>query len=132
MILMFETHCTLSHFCEHNGPKIEFIVQVARQRGRQREASVVSEPKYCTAAGERWVFEGSFHSQRAWTATLRGICIRCLSVESLGGDAKAMCFGDNSQGYTCFYLFKIPDSQARGGARQLCISLTNHAPQVRH
>lgn len=63
---------------------------------------------------------------------------RCAMVSGWGatflwspGAARVMCFGDHSQGYTCFYVFKVPDVQARGGTRQLCLSLTNTAPEVR-
>eukprot|EP00669_Euglena_mutabilis_P012609 TRINITY_DN7260_c0_g1_i1.p2 TRINITY_DN7260_c0_g1~~TRINITY_DN7260_c0_g1_i1.p2 ORF type:complete len:166 (-),score=25.38 TRINITY_DN7260_c0_g1_i1:153-650(-) len=124
----FEPHCCLSHFCEHNGPQVEFIVQAAPAAHRSPTASVLDAVQYRTLHGQL-VFEGSRHIHSAWTAFLRGTCIRCLSVEFLGGEAKTMCFGDHSQGYTSFYLFKIPDAQARGCSRQLCLSLTCPAPR---
>jgi hypothetical protein len=125
----FEPHCCLSHFCEHNGPQVEFIVQAAPAAHRTPTASVLDAVQYRTFHGQL-VFEGSRHIHSAWTAFLRGTCIRCLSVEFLGGEAKTMCFGDHSQGYTSFYLFKIPDAQARGCSRQLCLSLTCPAPEA--
>eukprot|EP00667_Euglena_gracilis_P004822 EG_transcript_4849 len=125
----FATHCSLAHFCEHNGPKIEFTAQVIHRRCQTAADSVITDVQYRTTI-PHFVFEGSHHLHPAWTPFLRSICIRCLSVEFLGGDARVMCFGDHSQGYTCFYVFKVPDVQARGGTRQLCLSLTNTAPEA--
>ncbi|KAL1923573.1 uncharacterized protein VTP21DRAFT_8553 [Calcarisporiella thermophila] len=50
-------------------------------------------------------------------AAVRQACVRSLSCEFLPGREGPVLFGDDQNGYTLSYMFKIHDSQARGHVR---------------
>ena len=136
MSSLFYTHCCLSELCAKDGPKIRFISQVApKTEGTRSGTSNVIRVAEHTTTDTHLVFESAHTPHAKWALLMQRACTRGLSVEDLLSvwplsQDQAMCFGATESGFTCVYLFKIQDAQARSGFRQLCLSLTSPSREV--
>ena len=137
----------MSHFCEIHGPTSILCTQAFSSAVDERlispfEASSTPACRACQLVSPRGLLSHfkksgnipilrsrensnidalyiSMKTPRAQSRfrTLRESCLRSLSIELIPGKTGSVLFGNQESGYTIAYIFRVPDSRARGGCR---------------